>query len=171
MRHSDSKDTFETGAQRDSTEGKGRPSLISPVLIHRLGVLLEKGAKHYGADNWMKGMPYRRTADSMIRHIFQWLAGDPEEDHLAAVCFGAMCLMTYEEQPHLHCNLDDRQTTLEEILPSILTTPPKDATLQHDDDEDNKQSSIQVCKNKCGRLTTSRDGVCLSCLTYKVPRL
>ena len=57
MRHGKDKTTFETGAQRDTDEGKGSPSLISPVLIHRLGVLLAKGAEHYGADNWMKGMP------------------------------------------------------------------------------------------------------------------
>jgi hypothetical protein len=131
MRHSDSKTTFNTGAQRDTAEGKGRPSLISPVLIHRLGVLLEKGAKHYGADNWMKGMPYRRTADSMIRHIFQWLAGDTEEDHLAAVCFGAMCLMTYEEEDGMETQLDDRALSLKSILPSILTPPTKEATVGH----------------------------------------
>ncbi len=132
MRHSDSKTEFSTGAHRDTDEGKGSPSLISPVLIHRLGVLLQKGAEHYGADNWMKGMPYRRTADSMIRHIFQWLAGDDKEDHLAAVCFGAMCLMTYEEgekngEPILTRNkkaarLDDRDEGLKKILKSILTS-------------------------------------------------
>jgi hypothetical protein len=100
-------------------------------------VLLQKGAKHYGADNWMKGMPYRRTTDSMIRHIFQWLAGDGEEDHLAAVCFGAMCLMTYEEQvrgvkvptPGVNLMLDDRDEKLKKILPSILTSTSEDATL------------------------------------------
>ena len=130
MRHGDKKEEFETGAQRDTDDGKGTPSLISPVLIHRLGVLLQKGAKHYGADNWMKGMPYRRTADSMIRHIFQWLAGDAEEDHLAAVCFGAMCLMTYESRRTWDPRLDDRCMELEEILPAILTSPPPEPTLE-----------------------------------------
>ncbi len=126
MRHSDSKIEFSTGAKRDTTEGKGSPSLISPVLIHRLGVLLQKGAEHYGADNWSKGMPYRRTADSLIRHIFQWLAGDEEEDHLAAICFGAMCLMTYEasvadDPPCVH-EMDDRDPNLKKILGSLLTS-------------------------------------------------
>ena len=127
MRHGKEKIEFETGAHRDTDEGKGKPSLISPVLIHRLGVLLAKGAEHYGADNWTKGMPYRRTADSMIRHIFQWLAGDTEEDHLAAITFGAMCLMTYEEEviPEQEGRnpLDDRCRKLSNILPAILTSP------------------------------------------------
>ena len=165
MRHSDSKTTFDTGAQRDTAEGKGRPSLISPVLIHRLGVILEKGAEHYGADNWMKGMPYRRTADSMIRHIYQWLAGDTEEDHLAAVCFGAMCLMTYEEEVGMDLKLDDRCLALKEILPSILTTPPKEPTLEVTED------GWSLKKNcLCGAFTMNKDGMCTKCTDYKVPR-
>lgn len=137
MRHGKEKEKFETGAQRDMDDGKGKPSLISPVLIHHLGVLLAKGAEHYGADNWAKGMPYRRTADSIIRHIYQWLAGDVEEDHLAAVCFGAMCLMTYEEQviPEMGGRnpLDDRDEGLKKILGSILTSPPAKAKVSQDD--------------------------------------
>ena len=139
MRHGSEKEEFETGAKRDTSEGKGRPSLISPVLIHRLGVLLEEGAKHYDVDNWVKGIPFRRTADSMIRHLFQWLAGDEEEDHLAAVAFGVMCLMHYEELA-VHKDLsfsdipfrklDDRCVELKKILPSILTTPKHNATLK-----------------------------------------
>lgn len=128
VRHSDKQDEFETGAKRDSEEGKGCPSLISPVLIHRLGVLLQEGTKHYGTDNWMKGMKYRRTANSIIRHMFQWLAGDAGEDHLAAIAFGVMCLMHYESLPN--SKLDDRCEELKKILPSILTTPELDPTLK-----------------------------------------
>lgn len=198
MRHSDRKTEFGTGAHRDTDEGKGSPSLISPVLIHRLGVLLQKGAKHYGADNWTKGMPYRRTADSMIRHIFQWLAGDTEEDHLAAVCFGAMCLMTYEEawlqsevrltagkNPHnvTKSSLDDRDEGLKKILASILTSSSKDATLKVSsmhksvDDfvkvlgYDKDQVSIRVCKRNCGQTTVQPNSVCLRCQTRELEEM
>ena len=155
MRHGDSKTEFNTGAKRDTSEGKGNPSLISPVLIHRLGVLLQKGAEHYGADNWAKGMPYCRTADSMIRHMYQWLAGDKEEDHLAAVCFGAMCLMHYEEAARDEDGvsdsfLDDRCVDFKKILASILTSPPNDATMKQADsgnevpvDYDNPPGSVR----------------------------
>jgi hypothetical protein len=136
MRHSNTQTQFNTGAKRDTTEGKGRPSLISPVLIHRLGVLLQKGAEHYGEDNWSKGMPYRRTMDSVIRHAFQWLAGDEEEDHLAAIAFGVMCLMTFEERladPKADSflkSMDDRDKNLKKILASILTSPPANAKIE-----------------------------------------
>lgn len=181
MRHSDSKTDFSTGAHRDSDEGKGQPSLISPVLIHRLGVLLQKGAEHYGADNWAKGMPYRRTADSMIRHIFQWLAGDTEEDHLAAVCFGAMCLMTYEEfgkdeNGVEDSGLDDRDQGLKKILASILTSPPKDAMIETEQDvfcaiveackaaepQPTRELTIGKCY-RCGYNTAQSDRICLWC--------
>ncbi len=171
MRHSDTKTSFGTGAQRDTDEGKGRPSLISPVLIHRLGVHLARGAKHYGDDNWAKGMPYRRTADSMIRHIFQWLAGDQEEDHLGAIAFGVMCLMTYESNKILDQKLDDRDENLKKILASILTSPSKDATLKvssvHEsvDDfvESETQPSSMLCNMCCGNSTTRPTGICIWC--------
>lgn len=168
MRHSDKKDTFETGAWRDSEEGKGSPSLISPVLIHRLGVLLQKGAKYYGADNWMKGMKYRRTANSMIRHIFQWLAGDSEEDHLAAIAFGVMCLMTCEEELKQACSplermevsQDDRCKQLKKILPSILTTPEPVGIL-----EQAVEGVIRYhqCRGTCGGMVMQTRDYCTQC--------
>jgi len=127
MRHADSKTEFATGAHRDSTEGKGRPSLISPILIHRLGVQLGLGEDHYGADNWCSGMPFRRTADSLIRHIGQWLAGDEEEDHLAAIAANTMFLMYYEygiESGLLPESLDDRSSDLKKIFAAALTSKP-----------------------------------------------
>lgn len=192
MRHGDSKTSFSTGAQRDTDEGKGSPSLISPVLIHRLGILLQKGADHYGADNWTKGMPYRRTADSMIRHLYQWLAGDEEEDHLAAVCFGAMCLMTYEEQWNqseeekrirsdkeydIKINpLDDRNKNLKKILASILTSLKPKPILKTDENtssdfvgdrgSEDQSSSTKLTFRKCPSCdgdTFMTEGLCLGC--------
>jgi len=163
MRHGNSKTEFGTGAHRDTDEGKGSPSFISPVLIHRLGVLLQKGAEHYGADNWVKGMPYRRTTDSMIRHIYLWLAGDEEEDHLAAICFGAMCLMTYEARndsqaiPGIDI-LDDRDRDLKRILPSILTLASPDAKLE----TVAENCPIRRC-TQCGLNTIQPSGVCFNC--------
>ena len=105
MRHGDRKDEFDTGATRDTDDGKGRPSLITATLIHRTAVHLAKGEKHYGKNNWTKGMPFCRTADSLIRHIFQWLDQDEVEDHLAAIVCNAMFLMYYESECR---ELDDR---------------------------------------------------------------
>lgn len=173
MRHRDKKTEFETGAHRDTDEGKGRPSLISPVLIHRLGILLQEGAEHYEADNWMRGMPYRRTADSIIRHIFQWLAGDTDEDHLAAVCFGAMCLMTYESDKVLDQKLDDRCEGLNKILSSILTPASGDDTLKIDPKRPKGSSDFgepnSVCS--CGAAIPWGDKICSACILERTQDL
>ena len=140
MRHSDQQTDFPTGAKRDDSEGKGSPSLISPVLLHRTGEHLRKGEEHYprgddNVSNWSKGMPFRRTADSLIRHIYQWLAGDDEEDHLAAIVCNAMFLMHFEEaiaSGGLPETLDDRDPGLKKILASILTSAPTNAKMKAD---------------------------------------
>jgi len=135
MRHSDRKTDFSTGANRDSSEGKGRPSLISAALIYRTGEHLSKGEEHYGKDNWTKGMDFCRTADSIIRHIYLWLAGDEEEDHLAAIACNTMFLMHYEEAiatGGLPASLDDRCKGFKKILASLLTSVDPNAILETD---------------------------------------
>lgn len=127
MRHSDPKTTFATGAQRDDSEDKGMPALITWEMIRRLSLHLERGAKHYGSDNWRQGMPFRRTADSLIRHIFQWLDRDEEEDHLAAILCNAMFLMQFEKE---HPELDDRWR--EKNLAPALTSGSADAKIGAD---------------------------------------
>ncbi len=99
---------YETGAQRDSAENKGRYDLIPPEALKRDAALYERGAKKYNDRNWEKGIPASRCLDSMLRHAQQALDNfakvqrgeavtDPE-DHLAAVRFNAACLATYEER-------------------------------------------------------------------------
>src|SRR5579872_3220803 len=95
------RDQFETGAQRDTQEGKGRYDLVPSRALRRIAQLYERGAKKYDENNWRKGMPFRRVIDSMIRHAEQYKDGKvlaPDvEDHLAAVAWNAITLMEYEE--------------------------------------------------------------------------
>jgi hypothetical protein len=75
---------FETGSRRDTREGKGRYDLISPIAMQRLAKHFENGAVKYGDRNWEKGQPISRYLDSAIRHIYKFLEGHRDEDHLAA---------------------------------------------------------------------------------------
>lgn len=95
---SGSRDRFETGSQRDARAGKGRFDLLPPRCIRRLAELYERGSVKYTDWNWAKGQPLSRTLDSMLRHAFDYSAGDKSEDHLAAVVFNAFMLMYTEEQ-------------------------------------------------------------------------
>jgi dATP/dGTP diphosphohydrolase, N-terminal len=88
---------FSTGARRDHSDDRGRYDLISGIFLKRLAVHLEKGANKYAARNWEKGIPLRRSFESMIRHAYQWLNGDQDEDHLAAVACNIMFITHTED--------------------------------------------------------------------------
>ena len=101
---------FETGAQRDTQEGKYRPELISPVFVRRLGNWLALGAAKYEARNWEKGLPMDRSMGSLLRHLNQYREGERDEDHLAAAACNLMFLIhTGEmiERGRLPGELDD----------------------------------------------------------------
>jgi hypothetical protein len=89
--------TFATGSVRDRGDLKPRPDLISPFALMRIGEHMRKGAAKYGRGNWELGQPFSEITASMYRHLLQWLQGDTEEDHLAAIAFGAQALMHYRE--------------------------------------------------------------------------
>lgn len=92
------REQFTSGAVRDSQEGKPRYGLIPIGPLRRLAMRYTDGAKAYGEDNYQKGIPFSRVADSLLRHIYSYLDGDSSEDHLAAVAWNAFALMFYEEQ-------------------------------------------------------------------------
>jgi len=85
--------TYDTGARRDTAIGKGRYDLLPTYAIHRLARHFENGAVKYGDSNWRKGIPTNRYADSALRHLFNFLDGKTDEDHLSACVWNCMCLM------------------------------------------------------------------------------
>ena len=89
---------FDTGARRDTSTNRGRYDLISPTFLKRLAIHLEKGAAKYTARNWEKGIPLHRCAESLLRHFLQWLNGENDEDHLAAVSCNIMFLIHLSEK-------------------------------------------------------------------------
>ena len=88
---------FESGAQRDVATGKGRYDLISPIMIDRLAKLLERGAVKYNDRNWEKGMPLSVYMDSGMRHLYKFLEGHRDEDHLIAAIWNFQALLHIEE--------------------------------------------------------------------------
>lgn len=85
------------GMVRDTTEGKVDYLLaLDGPMFQRWADHLTKGAKKYTKRNWMKckdGTPeakaetLERFRESALRHFMQWLRGDTDEDHAAAVFF------------------------------------------------------------------------------------
>ncbi len=88
---------FDTGSVRDSRAGKGRFDLIPPYSLKRLAQHFENGAVKYGDRNWQKGQPLSRYIDSAVRHLYAYLDGSRNEDHMAAVAWNALALIWTEE--------------------------------------------------------------------------
>lgn len=88
---------FSTGSRRDDRKGKGRYDLIPPMAVKRLAQLYERGAEKYEDNNWRQGQNLSSTADSMLRHAYDYLSGDRSEDHIGAVIWNAIALMWTED--------------------------------------------------------------------------
>jgi len=66
--------------------------------MERLGTHLGRGAKKYAERNWELGMPQSRVLASLMRHVCAYMAGRTDEDHLAAIAFNVMMLISQEER-------------------------------------------------------------------------
>lgn len=75
---------FSTGAVRDMHVGKGRMDLLPTTAIIELSKHCEAGALKYGERNVDKGIPQHSLIDSGMRHLFKYLRGDKDENHLVA---------------------------------------------------------------------------------------
>lgn len=94
------REEYDSGMRRDVEEGKPRFDLIFPEgvpykdqLLTRFAELLARGAEKYGENNWQLAnslVEYRRFKRSGLRHMLQWMAGEIDEDHAAAVLFNIM---------------------------------------------------------------------------------
>lgn len=57
----------------------------------------ETGVPHYPERNWEQGMPMHVMMDSAIRHIFKYMAGWDDEDHLCAATTNLLMAMWTED--------------------------------------------------------------------------
>ena len=82
---------FESGMVRDAENDKVDYTYVIPgPMLDRWANHLTKGAVKYDRDNWLLGEgdeEYHRARRSAARHMIQWLRGETDEDHAAAVFF------------------------------------------------------------------------------------
>lgn len=91
----------ENGGNRDSAEDKLDYTLLPISALNRVTQHYVNGLKRYGRNNWHKlSTPedIERYKQSMFRHLIQYLEGQDNEDHLAAVVWNAMALLYFEEK-------------------------------------------------------------------------
>ena len=91
VKDSGKREEFASGMVRDTETGKADYTLVfDGPMMDRYAEHLTKGAVKYEARNWMKAngpVELARFRKSAIRHMRQWLRGDTDEDHAAAVMF------------------------------------------------------------------------------------
>jgi len=92
------REEFSTGSKRDTQQGKGNPSLIPIEPLRRLAKHYENGAVKYGKRNWEKGQPLSRYYDSAMRHMWAYMEGDYNEDHLAAAAWNIFSIIATQER-------------------------------------------------------------------------
>ena len=97
---------FEGGGVRSSDDGKPRFEMLlvsdlpySEQVLTRAAVRMHEGAKLYGARNFEKmtdAESFERAKASLLRHVMQYVAGETDEDHLAATVANAVMLSSIE---------------------------------------------------------------------------
>ena len=110
MHDSGNRESFSTGAVRDTASDKPRPDLFSPFAEERVGHWLRLGAVKYAERNWERGIPNSRCFASLRRHVMRYQQGNKSEDHLAAIIFNAMAIIHNQEMIRrgvLPAELDD----------------------------------------------------------------
>ncbi len=61
---------MESAQKKD--HGKAPVELVPAVFIEEVAKVLAHGVKKYAADDWTKGLPWRRILGSTLRHIYAW---------------------------------------------------------------------------------------------------
>jgi len=97
FKDSGKRSSFETGAHRDLQDGKGRMDLLPFQALMKVSKVFEEGAKKYRANNWRRGIPLSRYADSGMRHMSKWMMGMRDEPHLDMACWNFLCLIETQE--------------------------------------------------------------------------
>lgn len=108
LKDSGARRDFGTGAVRDAADGKGDMFSLPPAAMLRLSRQYEAGAKKYTRLNYMKGIPISSFMDSALRHIFKYLDGWDDEDHLSAAAFNILGAIQMEERNPEMQDVDSR---------------------------------------------------------------
>lgn len=99
---------FETGATRDTDEGKHNYSgFLSPTVIERYGRYmhnhrLQSDGNLRAADNWKRGIPKHEYLESAWRHLLDWWAiheKTPVREHDVEE---ALCALMFNTMGYLH---------------------------------------------------------------------
>lgn len=173
LKDSGKRQGFDSGAKRDTQDGKSRPDLISVFMRRRLGDVMAKGAEKYDERNWEKGMPSSRYLASAHRHILDFEEGKVDEDHLSQAIFNLGAIIHNQEaikRGILPAELNDlpdyTERDREEQGEDCIDEGIKEATTAYQAYENELASILDVGYGRCPNCgIRSFDGhTCSACL-------
>lgn len=111
VKDSGKRQSYGSGMVRDLQEGKARFDLLIPQVgmpyddqfLTRCATLMTRGAEKYGFRNWEKAdseEELNRFRASAQRHLMQYVMGETDEDHAAAVVFNLLAAETTRWKIH-----------------------------------------------------------------------
>jgi hypothetical protein len=119
--------TFETGATRDSVEGKhDYEGFLSPLVLERFGEYMtahrvQSDGSLRDSDNWQKGMPKAEYLKSAWRHFLDWwklhrgyTVVDPRTGKPVTI-EDALCAIFFNVQGYLHEILRSRRANQQSV--------------------------------------------------------
>ncbi len=123
------------GMVRDTSEDKVKYDLVfDGPMFERWAKHLTEGAKKYSVRNWMGAdnqEALARFRESAVRHFIQWLRGDSDEDHAAAVFFNINGAEYVKDR--LNALPDPAGVTREQARPERRIGPADRRECQNDD--------------------------------------
>lgn len=122
--------TYETGAIREEKTGKGRMDLLPMCALMRVARHMEDALNDHPERNWEKGLPMHSFLDSALRHLFKYMDGWDDEDHLCSAAWNILCAMwTEEKRPEMQDIPSRRPETISPLASadSDGSTPASDA--------------------------------------------
>lgn len=126
IKDSGERQEYPSGMRRDTQEGKVDYTLIRDgVMYERWAAHMTKGADKYGRRNWTLAKSSEeldRFRASAARHFEQWMRGDSDEDHAAAVLFNVDAAETVRKR--LEELAEPRFTFTREFVPLPTFTGP-----------------------------------------------
>lgn len=135
--------SFASGAIREDKTGKGRHDLLPFCALNRLAKHFQKSLENHPAYNWQRGIPMSSFMDSAIRHLFMYMDGAMDEDHLCSAAWNILCAMWTEEK-----------------LPKMQDIPSRQKQKEH--------NVIYVCNEPiCENFGQDLTKDCLNCNVFK----
>jgi hypothetical protein len=113
---------YSTGMRRDLQTGKPRFDLCIALdqkydesLLGRWAELMGRGMEKYGQRNWELSSTmeeFQRFKASLCRHFQQFIQGETDEDHAAAICFNLNAMLRLMDKLNITAN---EQSTKESV--------------------------------------------------------